>query len=85
MPALEGEVVREPESAEQERTLPWRQAVDFRDGRIAVEETVANKPSLDVLHCAEHPRISGRQEADERKHQQAGIRILRPVRTERRR
>ena len=48
-------------------------------GRVAVDETIANKSALNEVHRALHSRIRCLQEADEWQHQQTGIRLLRPV------
>jgi hypothetical protein len=76
---LERKIVGKPEGAEQECPLPFWQSVHVSSGDIAVDETVANQSSLNVVHCPSHSWICRRQEADERKHQQTGIRLLRPV------
>src|SRR5437868_10722608 len=81
-PALEREVVDEPERARQEDALAGRQAVDrlrLVVRAVALDEAVADELALDRRHRADHPRVVGRQKADERDHEQARIDALRAV------
>src|ERR671931_264589 len=81
-PALEREVVDEPEGARQEDALAGRQAVDRHGlvvGAVALHEAVADELPLDRRHRADHARVVGRQEADERDHEQARVEALRAV------
>ena len=50
--ALERKIVGKPEGAEQECPFSCRQSVHVWSGRIAVDETIANKSSLNVVHRA---------------------------------
>ena len=83
--AQQGEVVGQPEGAGQERPFARRQAVDGRVGRVAVDEPVASSGARSIASTVPRTRGSlGRQEADQRDHQQAGVELLRPVRLDER-
>jgi len=74
--ALKRKIVGEPEGARQEGALPGRQAVDVRRRRISQHETVRHELLPDRLDGAEHPRVTGGQETDERDHQETRIEIV---------
>src|SRR5919198_102574 len=81
-PALEREVVDEPEGARQEGALAGRQAVDRHRllvRLVALDEAGADELALDCRHRADHARVVGREEADERDHEQARVDPLRAV------
>ena len=81
LPPEQRQAVGQPERAGQERTLATGQAVDLTGvGRSVAEDEVAfHQLPLDGLHGGPDPWIGGRQEADQRDHQQAGIEAIRPV------
>ena len=74
--AEQDQAVDEPERAEEERALARRQAVD-RLGllvvAVALHEAVRRQLAPHRLDRAAHARVVGRQEADERDHQQARV------------
>src|SRR5919204_1472941 len=75
-PALEREVVDEPEGARQEGSFAGRQAVDRHRllvRLVALDEAVADELALDRRHRADHARVVGGEEADERDHEQARV------------
>src|ERR1051326_3248791 len=46
---------------------------------IAIDETVADESFLNIVDSTDNPRICRWQKAHEREHEQAGIRLARPV------
>ena len=79
MTPKEVKIVREPERAGQEGALARRQAVRPRVRAVALHEAVVHQVLLDGLDGAANARVGGRQEADQRDHQQAGVEVLRAV------
>ena len=78
--AQQGEVVGQPEGAGQERPLARRQAVDRRLGRCSGATKPSRIRSRSIAATVPaHARVVGRQEADQRDHQQAGVELLRAV------
>ena len=75
------QAVSHPERAGQEGTFSAGEAVDLARvrGAIAEDEVPFDQLSLDGLDRPPHPRVSRREESDQRDHQQAGIERIGPV------
>ena len=79
--ALEREVVGQPERAREKRALAGRQPVDVGPRLVARHEAVGHEVRCDRLDRAHDARVAGRQEADERHHEEARVEELRRRRT----
>src|SRR5215469_6256722 len=75
-PSLQAVDVDQPEAAGEERSLPGRQAVRRAFAVVTQDETVHHQAALDRRHSAAHPRIVGRQEAEDRDLQEACVDLL---------
>ena len=75
------QAVGQPERAGEERALPAAQAVDLTGvhGPVAEDEVALHQLPLDRLDRPPDPGVAGRQEADQRDHQQAGVELVRAV------
>ena len=70
---LQRVAIHQPEAARQKGALTWRQAILARAGVVAPHQAVSQQAVFDGGDRAGHARIGGRQEANSREQQQAGI------------
>ena len=77
--AHQRQVVDEPERAGEEHPLAARHPVEVVVGDIAAHQPVDAEPLLDRLDRAGDPRVLGRQEADQRQHQERAVERLAAV------
>ncbi len=76
-----GQAVGQPERAGQKGALPTAESVHITgvDGAVPEDEPAVDQLALDSLDGAPHPGIVGREEADQRDHQQTGVELVGPV------
>src|SRR5262245_56283157 len=75
-PRVDREFVGQPERAREEGAFAGRQAVDVRLGLVARHEAVGDQMLPDGPHGTEHPRIAGREKADEGNHEETRVEEL---------
>src|SRR5687767_2308576 len=67
------QVVHQPKAAEQKTGFTGREPIDIRNRVVPRHEPLMCQLSLDGFHGSAYPWIRGREEADERQHQEARV------------
>jgi hypothetical protein len=75
---LQHVIVRQPERAGQKGALARRQTIDAFMRLVAADEAIVHQLALDAGDRADHARVVGGEEADQRHHQQTGVRLRAP-------